>query len=123
MHTSGGDRDLSGVHELDHPPHSRGLQSALGAPALQLHSGRLGLGEVSAQQQGEVVRRRGQHRAVGGQRLDPHPAGPALTPGAELQRHVAEQPRLPLLVLPPGELGAVGRAGELLGLLRFPVTC
>jgi len=118
MHIGGAHSDLARIHELDYALHRLLVEACLAAPLLHLHPPRHRLRKLTTEQRREVIRGRGQDwavcgelEAVGGSRR-----------AAERQRHVAEEPELPLLVLPSGELWAVGRGGELLGLLGLSVS-
>lgn len=111
MDVAGADADGAGVHEADDGLHGVGVGAALRAPLLQLHAARARLRETPREQRREVLGGGGQDGAV-----RPVLAGRPGPPAAEGQSDVAVEAVAALLVLPPGQVGAVRRAPELLRL-------
>lgn len=115
VHVAGADADGAGVHEADDGLHRVGVGAALRAPLLQLHAARTRLGEAAREQRREVLRGGRQHGAVRAVL-----AGRPGPPPAERQSDVAVEAVAALLVLPPGQVGAVRRAPKFLR-FRLPV--
>ena len=120
MYIAGANAYFSRVHILDDTLHRVWVRPQLWAPFLHLYPSGQGLGELSSQQRGEIIGGRGENGPVCWKLTALN--APGGHPAAEGQRHVAEQALLPLLVLPPRQLRAVGGGREVLGLFRVPVS-